>query len=500
MRIRSFWFCGMGVGLIAAASAAEMQLAARLPTRLSSARVPFDRPTLPAEKREVLDAPELGQISGGLVNVRCGAGPGHDIVATLKSGAFVRATARVGQWLEIEWPQEAPAWISKGFVNSSGTVTGSNVRVRARGNLNAPILTELSKGAHVTVLGQAGEWLKIKPPAGARAYMYAKYVVLGLRSRDASTRLISQKPALPFSEDPEVAPETSTVPQNELEEDPSEAVLTLGTPQPVVEPEAANQKPEITLVYPAVPQDAWDRSFDQPARMLHGDAALPAVAFEVAVPEAVPAGSQPSHAPEVPVVPPVKAAKPQELDEGWRGGRRLAPPSDTVLPEPNDGHSGMPVPVGYPSLAARPTSAFEAGEYPDLPLQRIAAEAQAAFQRALACQGQPMAAPSPTVKEPTKPYLPFPSTGAPQTVRLSTARLSEVSASFGSKVVTVEGMLKSVVTPPVSGVEFQVQDWYLTHDQQLDLSAYSGQHVSASGTAAPCTPHKILYVTAISRR
>ncbi len=155
------------------------------------------------------ESPKWAQVSGNFVNVRSGPGTEHLIVVTLRGGDYVHATGLQDGWLQIAWPSTAPAWISKRFVDENGMITGNRVRIRARGNLRAPILREAQKGERIEVIGSAGDWYKIKAPTQASAFISSKYTILGVRGPSP----IDQPPVKETPEMVKAAPSV-TVPEN----------------------------------------------------------------------------------------------------------------------------------------------------------------------------------------------------------------------------------------------------------------------------------------------
>lgn len=65
--------------------------------------------------------------------------------------------------------------------NGYAAITGTNVRVRAEANLNAPIITALSYDIvqldfETSASGENSEWVKIIAPNGKKGYVFGKYI------------------------------------------------------------------------------------------------------------------------------------------------------------------------------------------------------------------------------------------------------------------------------------------------------------------------------------
>ena len=168
----------------ARAAAAEGSVAATDIPRKPVAIAPAPK----AAERLSTDELQWAQISGENVNVRSGPGVKNPIVTTLHAGDFIRARAGQANWLEIQWPENAPGWVLKDQINAtetSGTVKSNLVKVYSQGNSRSSMIAKLDRGAKVTVVGEEGDWLMIKAPESAKAFISAKYVVTGVRAPDS---------------------------------------------------------------------------------------------------------------------------------------------------------------------------------------------------------------------------------------------------------------------------------------------------------------------------
>jgi len=128
-----------------------------------------------------------GQINGDRVNVRTGPGLQNPVITTLHGGEYVKARALQDGWLEIGWPQTVPVWVGKEYVQAgpdaadwSGTVTAAKARVYSAGTPQSTLLAKLDAGTRVAIVGQEGNWYRIKAPESAAAYVSYKYVITGV--------------------------------------------------------------------------------------------------------------------------------------------------------------------------------------------------------------------------------------------------------------------------------------------------------------------------------
>ncbi len=188
--------------LVAASTArkAPVAVAAKRPVvKAAPAPAPVPAPeTAPAARQPVSEDQAWGQVNAVNVNVRTGPNTRSAIVATLKSGEYVKARAIQGDWYEIQWPQSIPVWIGKEFVQVSaergGTVSSPATRVYSAGTPQSQLVAKLEKGASVTIVGEEGNWYKIQAPEAATAYISARYVVAGVEAPSAAPSKITPAP------------------------------------------------------------------------------------------------------------------------------------------------------------------------------------------------------------------------------------------------------------------------------------------------------------------
>ena len=129
----------------------------------------------------------LCQVSGENVNVRVAPHLNNTILTKVKGGTFIRAKRIQDDWCEMEWPAGVPAWIQKAAVQTSvadpkiGRIASARARVLAQAANNAPEICSLKQRDRVSIIQETNDWYQILPPAGARAYISAKYVMLDAR-------------------------------------------------------------------------------------------------------------------------------------------------------------------------------------------------------------------------------------------------------------------------------------------------------------------------------
>jgi len=80
------------------------------------------------------------------------------------------------QWARIALPADKACWVFAAFVNSSNVVTASRLNLRGGAGENYSILGRLPKGTTVKPVTTKGEWMQIEPPEVATAYVAAMFL------------------------------------------------------------------------------------------------------------------------------------------------------------------------------------------------------------------------------------------------------------------------------------------------------------------------------------
>jgi uncharacterized protein YgiM (DUF1202 family) len=80
-------------------------------------------------------------------------------------------------WAKILLPPGAHAWVNTMFVDTNNfTIRPKKLNVRSGPGENYSVIGLLQKGDAVKELKTKGEWMEIEPPAGAYAFMAAQYL------------------------------------------------------------------------------------------------------------------------------------------------------------------------------------------------------------------------------------------------------------------------------------------------------------------------------------
>jgi len=128
--------------------------------------------------------PWEGEVTGSSVYIRSGAGSNYYPTTKVGPGTRLLVIGEKFGWYEIIPPIGSFSYIDATLVQKSedgtkGTVTQENVYVRAGSELErrkTSTQTLLTKGATVTIIGEADGFLKVVPPKGASLFISAQYV------------------------------------------------------------------------------------------------------------------------------------------------------------------------------------------------------------------------------------------------------------------------------------------------------------------------------------
>ena len=125
---------------------------------------------------------QTGTVTGSGVRMRTGPGTSYSIITTLDKGTVVTVLGEESGWYRISYGGYTGYMINTYIALSSsagqtGTVTGSDVRMRTGPGTSYSIITTLDKGTTVTILGTSGSWYQISY-GGYTGYMINTYISL----------------------------------------------------------------------------------------------------------------------------------------------------------------------------------------------------------------------------------------------------------------------------------------------------------------------------------
>ena len=82
------------------------------------------------------------------------------------------------EWLKIAMPPGGQTWVYMAFVKD-GKITANRLNVRAGGSEQFGIVGRLAKGDFVKEKRISGDWIEVEHPDGAYAFVSAKYIKIG---------------------------------------------------------------------------------------------------------------------------------------------------------------------------------------------------------------------------------------------------------------------------------------------------------------------------------
>ena len=162
-------------------------------------------------------------------------------------------------WLRIAMPAAGQTWVHMGFVEE-GKVTAKKLNVRAGGGERFSIVGRLAKGDAVKEKRTAGDWIEIEHPAGAHAYIATKFVELGQAAEETKpeetpkAKLADVTETEEPKETPEAKPDTAEVTEAtepaETKAEPEAVAEAKGEPETIPEPGdmPAPPEPEVVVV------------------------------------------------------------------------------------------------------------------------------------------------------------------------------------------------------------------------------------------------------------
>jgi uncharacterized protein YgiM (DUF1202 family) len=129
--------------------------------------------------------PGPAEVSASELVVRGQAGLKGEAVAHLSKGETVNVLEQINlehhaadepsQWAKISYPTNGHVWIVAKYVNN-GTVSTKKLNLRAGPGENFSVVGVIDQGASVNEVETKGSWMKIEPPAGAYAFVAAKFL------------------------------------------------------------------------------------------------------------------------------------------------------------------------------------------------------------------------------------------------------------------------------------------------------------------------------------
>ena len=118
-------------------------------------------------------------VKEGTLNVRSGPGTSNDIVARVKEGDKLPIVESSDGWCKVQLPGGGMGWVAGWLVDikaiaqqqspvtGEAVVYGSDANVRGGPGADHNVITQVSRGERMTILGKVGEWYKVQSSQGA---------------------------------------------------------------------------------------------------------------------------------------------------------------------------------------------------------------------------------------------------------------------------------------------------------------------------------------------
>jgi uncharacterized protein YgiM (DUF1202 family) len=158
------------------------------------------------------------------------------------------------QWAKIAIPSDLHVWVHADYVDPTNkTVRATRLNVRAGPGENYSILGTLERGAPIKEISTRGEWIEIEAPADAYAFVAAKYLKQEAPAAAATPPGAAQPaaPAAPATTEAQPAP--AAVPETTpVAAAPAEPPAPASAPPQPAAPPAAAPAPEAAPPSPPV--------------------------------------------------------------------------------------------------------------------------------------------------------------------------------------------------------------------------------------------------------
>ncbi|MBP5232653.1 MAG: SH3 domain-containing protein, partial [Planctomycetes bacterium] len=136
--------------------------------------------TMPAEGT-------AGVITGGRVNIRAGDSTKYEIVYTADPETPVTVYEKKGEWVKIGFPEKEFCYVEQRAVEGDVpaeipeqgvgcTVRNDGAKVYVRPWAGSTVVGSVKAGESVVVTGARGQFLRIRPPATAYAWVFEKFI------------------------------------------------------------------------------------------------------------------------------------------------------------------------------------------------------------------------------------------------------------------------------------------------------------------------------------
>ncbi|MCX6883999.1 MAG: SH3 domain-containing protein [Verrucomicrobia bacterium] len=176
-------------------------------------------------------------------------------------------------WAKILLPSERPVWINGMFTSTNNEVTATRVNLRSGPGENYSVLGRLKKGETFKELERKQDWIKIEAPTNAYAFVAAQYLKSDVAAPAAEiAAAVPAAPAPPAT--PEPAPTPTAVAETPAIAPAPTTPPVVATPEPAPAPVATTPPPAPPTPEPAVviptpaPEPAPSEAVPPPKRIV----------------------------------------------------------------------------------------------------------------------------------------------------------------------------------------------------------------------------------------
>ena len=121
--------------------------------------------------------PQTARVMGQRVNLRARADLNAEVVGQVSEGDTLRIKSVQESWVEVVPPDSVDLWVNKDLINGS-RVNVSQANVRAGPGVNYTVVGRLNRDEVVAAKGSFGEWLRIAPFAASSLWVSRELVDL----------------------------------------------------------------------------------------------------------------------------------------------------------------------------------------------------------------------------------------------------------------------------------------------------------------------------------
>jgi uncharacterized protein YgiM (DUF1202 family) len=149
--------------------------------KAAAAKKPASHSSEPA----VVLAPGQAEVNATDLTVRGQAGLKGEMVTHLHKGDTVTVLEQINlskheagepsQWAKISFPTNAQLWVDSKYIKD-GVVSAKKLNLRAGHGENYSVVGVIEQGTQINAIETKGNWIKIAPPAGAYAFVAARYL------------------------------------------------------------------------------------------------------------------------------------------------------------------------------------------------------------------------------------------------------------------------------------------------------------------------------------